>query len=458
MMAHKSLTLIILSLFISVIASVKLSASTAIAKKAKYVFINETKDHRFDESIRVSILAAEKRTGVQHAVLISDKPIPKDDINFGAAQIFKDLQLGKQNSGRAILYYYSPEKKLLKIEVGYALEGDLSDVIVHRLELAAKSFIYSDHYQDFWAELINTINIEIAEKQNHTKPSQTDYFKDFQFLSGGAGKTSYSYSASWDQLISESKFNNDSLNNLYKAQNSVEKSLEIYLNSLKNGVGASNLDILTSESRFYRNQKLLTSYNLIRNWSMYTKAGLDKIIITEPLAFVFYKANHPVLPIILKKENNLWKIQEPLSWSLFQRFEDSNQVFLKYNLTGLNKELLTYIQTHFPKPLFNLDKPLSINYLAQKPNMSDLYSPLIHLYWLEKAENNYINLSPTDVTNDDLYLMADIYNNLGQFSKFLQTYRLLAKRLPKKTDIQNSLKFYEEVLNFKDDEWILKRE
>ena len=168
-MAHKSLTLIILSLFISVIASVKLSASTAIAKKAKYVFINETKDHRFDESIRVSILAAEKRTGVQHAVLISDKPIPKDDINFGAAQIFKDLQLGKQNSGRAILYYYSPEKKLLKIEVGYALEGDLSDVIVHRLELAAKSFIYSDHYQDFWAELINTINIEIAEKQNHTK-------------------------------------------------------------------------------------------------------------------------------------------------------------------------------------------------------------------------------------------------------------------------------------------------
>lgn len=428
-----------------------------LLKKVKYVFINETTDHRFDESIRVSIIAAKKRTGVQHAVLISNQPIPNDDINYGASQIFKELHLGESQSGKAILYYFVPDKKLLKIEVGYALEGVLPDIIIHRLEMAAKSFIYSDHYQDFWAELINTLNIEIFEKQSSTNPLPMDYFKDFQFLSGGAGKTSYSYDASWEQLVSESKLNLGKYNQLYKAQNTVEGSLATYLDSLKNGVGASNLDVLSTESRFYRNQKLLTSYNLYRNWSMYTKAGIDKIITAEPLAFVFYRPNHPVLPIILKKENDLWRVHEPLSWSLFQRFEDSNQVFLKYKLTGLNKDMQSYLQTRFARPLFDLEKPLSINYLAQKPNMSDLYSPLIHLYWLEKAEKNYSNLPSKEWTTDDLYLMADIYNNLGQFSNFLQTYRQLAKRLPQKLDIQNNLKFYEDVLNFKNNEWILSR-
>jgi hypothetical protein len=430
-----------------------------VAKRAaKFVFINETSDHRFDDSIRVSIFAAMKATGVQHAVLISDRELENESIETAAARVFQELELGRSNSGRAILYYFMPEKKSLRIEVGYALEGELPDIVVHGLELAAKSFIYTDRYQDFWAELIHTINIVIGDKQSESKDLGTPFdFTKFQFLSGGAGVSSYSYASSWSQLKMELNEIDGPAHRNLRAQDTVEQSLAVYLTSLKEGIGNSNLDVLTSESRFYRHRNVQTNFQLYRNWQMYEKAGVDVIIMAEPLAFVFFKEDNPVLPIVLRHEDNSWRVHEPLSWSLFQRFEDSKRVFLKYPISQLPSELQAYFDKRMGLPLMTLASPLTLQFLAEAPAVENIQSSLIHLYWLQKIEKTLADMSLESLSTDQLNFAADAYTNLGQPRKFLQAYRIIAERSPANSKIRKNLSFFEEVYQFKDSEWRLSR-
>lgn len=424
--------------------------------QTKHIFINESEDHRFDESIRVSIFAAHKRTGIQHAVVISNEDLKGEDLETAASKIFQRLALGRRNGGQAVLYYFRPEKKELKIEVGYALEGLLPDVTVHGLEMAAKTFIYNERYQDFWAELIITMNLEIAEKKNQGSETSINFdFTQFKFLSGGAGKISRSYSESWEQLRQEFRPSGEKDRRDFRAGISPTETLNLYLESLRRGLGDSDLDILTIESQFFREQTPLTSYQLYRNWKMYEKAGVEKIEQAGPLSFIFFKTSQPVLPIVLRNEDSVWRVHEPLSWSLFQRFEDSNQVFLKYSFQDFPPDFARFTDKHLGQPLHHLQEPLTLNFVSQRPNFQDPRSALVHLYWLSKVEKDLDNVDLEEASSDRLRMAADTYMNLGQMTKFMQVYRILGKKAPEDVAVQNNLKFYEEVLVFKEDEWQL---
>lgn len=423
----------------------------------KYVFINETSDHRFDESIRMSIFAAEKRTGVQNAVFISDAHLEKESIESVTARLFRELELGRNNGGRAILYFYSPENKALKIEVGYALEGIVPDVTVKGLELAAKSFVFSNRYQDFWAELINTLNIEIDEKEHNADLTSAGFdFHNFKFLSGGAGTSSHDYTLTWDQFKKEFSEAREKDLEHFKAQRTVEASLQLYLESLGAGIGSSNLNLLTLESRYFREQVPQTSFQLYRNWRMYQKAQVDKIFISKNLAFVFFQKDHPVLPIVLRQEDNLWKIHEPLSWSLFQRFEDSSKVFQKYSIKFLPQDLDWYLKNILGQPLYPLQDPLTISFIAEtETDFSSIKSILIHVYGIDRVAKLLENENLNKLSEDQLKMAADTYTNLGQITNFLKTYRTLAALHPENPTIKENLKFFEKNLNFNNSEWRL---
>lgn len=423
-----------------------------------YVFINETQDHRFDESIRMSILASEKRTHVQNAVVITDNDLTEANAEMLASKLFKDLQIGKDNSGRGILYLYGPTLKILKIEVGYALEGVLPDIEVKGFEMAAKTFTFVDRYQDFWAELINTINIEIFEKENHSQEKSNYDFSKFRFLSGGAGITSKSYQTSLEQLIKESHTSNNKEREKFIANENVELVLNLYLESMNLGIGDYDLDLLSTESRLFRQFTPQTTYQLFRNWRMYNKAGVDRIFKLENLAFIFFKPSQPVLPIILILENGKWKVQEALSWSLFQRFEDSMKVFMKFPFAEIPVEMSTYLNKAMGEPLYPLIKPIAISSLIQKDySISEVSSLFIHLYWLSKIENILNKKDIATMSVDELFISADTNMNLGKITKFVEYYEAAAKKLPTNETVQRNLKFYKDIASFSDDNWRLKR-
>lgn len=453
-MGRKVLWIVGLAFVLSLVAFLGLQRFSSQSRK--YVFINETSDHRFDESVRVSIMAATKRTGVQNAVVITDN-FAAEDLEKTAAQLFSSLNIGEQQKGRGILYLFSPANKLLKIEVGYALEGVLPDATVNGLELAAKTFVYSDRYHDFWAELINTLNIELQKRDKGSVTADDKFdFSKFRFLSGGAGIASRLYSRSLDQLLTE--FRHLSSTKQYLASSTPNESISIYLQSLKDGIGDSQLPILTTESRIFREVTPLTTFQLFRNWQMYTQAGIDRIIQDGDFAIAFFRPKFPVLPIVLKREEQKWRVHEPLSWSLFHRFEDSMRVFLKFPLEVKSQELAKYLKRHLDQPLYPMQSPIALDSLRNnKIQESDPLSIYFQLFWLPKVAKAMPveNLNQLDL--DKLWIATDTYLNLGRVSDFLSAYRAAAAKIPNNKAIQANVEFYEDVLRLKDHEWLTQR-
>ena len=398
-------------------------------------------------------MAAFTRTGVQNAVVITDR-YSAEEFENKSNQLFSQLQLGRQNGGRAILYLYSPRLHSLKIEVGYALEGVMPDAKTHFYEEAAKTFTYVDRYQDFWAELINTINIDIFEQEHPGNKTATPGFdaSKFRFLSGGAGTYSQAYTATPEQLRIELKKLPAYQKSEYAPSTDVHKSLAIYLRSLQNGIGENELPVLSAESRIFRQLTPLTTYQLYRNWKMYSDAGLDRVIVADDTAFAFFKAGHPVLPVVFTRSNDVWLVQEPLSWSLFQRFEDSMQVFLKFPLRTSSAELKSYLTAAFGNPLY----PLPMQTLDLLGRDNDLGYFYFKFYFLERAQTELAKISGLSNNSDYLYLALDISNNLGQFSKSLEYMHDLVRLHPDDQGFKHVVEFYEKAYVFSGPQWVRK--
>jgi hypothetical protein len=413
------------------------------------VFINETSDHRFDESIQVSILSAYNRTQVQNAVLITDN-IPSAEFENAALKMFETLHLGRETKGRAILYLYSPKNKALKIEVGYALESVLPDVVVHGLEKAAKSFIFSDHYQDFWAELINTLNIEIYEQEHGKRAGESFDFSKLKFVSGGAGVVSRLYDATPEQLAREMSQVPPDKHSRFLPNPDVKISLQNYLASLREGIGDDTLPLLSFESRVFRELTPMTTYQLFRNWRMYDSAGVDQIVTEDDFSFVFFKSGHPVLPLVFQKLKGVWQVQEPLSWSLFQRFEDSMQVFLKFPLRLRTTEGNAYLQKNFARPLYR-EPTLDFQKL---PNEQQSYF-YFRLYWLDRVAKTFESQALDKMTKEQLWIKLDTMNNLGRFSEFLKVMTEIVKRYPDDKTLARNFAFYQRMFVFSGPQWRL---
>lgn len=412
-----------------------------------YTFINQSQDHRFDESIRVSILAANNKAHADNAVVILDK-LPPDfkNIESYASELFHRLNIGRAYNSRGILYLMLPSLHALKIEVSYSLEPQLPDSSLRLLEEAAKTFIYSDRIHDFWAELLITTNLLLKNSEDKTE-KQTSYdLSTFKYLSGGAGRMSTSYVPTKEQLLKEIADLPSASTRYTRSSTDLDEALRIYLDSLSEGIYAINLGILDPDSQLFRLRTPMTLAQLQRNYQMMKKAGVDKTFITKDLAFVFFKPDFPVLPLVFRKNHNReWLIQEALSWSLFHRFEDSDKVFLKYPLKTENNDLSLYLKQKFSLPLFHFAEQIDLEHLDSiKGSWSTDY---FFLYDIESFRSRLAQIP--------LAQRLDLQTNLGLFSEFLKTYKEACDLYPKDNILKKNYQFYKEQLVFKNEDWQL---
>src|SRR5258708_32112588 len=149
--------------------------------------INDTGQHDFDLAFRMSLKLAEGKSGIENALVLMKALPPSKRIEAAAADTCQGMHIGARRNGRGILYLYSGKENLLKIEVSYALEGDIPDAYCRRLEEAAKTYMLSEIPQDFISELIITTNLRGVGSEDHAGPMTRPNSLDSQFLSGGAG-------------------------------------------------------------------------------------------------------------------------------------------------------------------------------------------------------------------------------------------------------------------------------
>src|SRR5882762_2386605 len=91
----------------AVIGGVLLWQHTREPQHSQYVLINQTGRHDFDLAFRMSLKLAEKKSGIENALVLLPALPPSTGIEQAAADLLTKLRIGARRNGRGILYLYA---------------------------------------------------------------------------------------------------------------------------------------------------------------------------------------------------------------------------------------------------------------------------------------------------------------------------------------------------------------
>jgi tetratricopeptide (TPR) repeat protein len=439
--------------------------------RPQYVLINETSQHDYDLAFTMSLKLAEKKSGIENALVLLESLPPTKTLEQTATEMFTRFRIGARRNGRGILYVYSAKENLLKIEVSYALEGDIPDVFCHRLEEAATTYMLSEIPQDFISELIITTNLRGTGATSDAGRSSSPPWVSGEFLSGGGGALTQGFSktaADYERAIRnlpEKRFKE------YLPASEPGASAERYLASLAAGIGDPRLPLLTEGSRFFRAVVPRDEAQQERIADFFRAAVPHRLIFAGNLALLVPQPGHSNLPLLLRRgSDNLWYVDEAKAWTYFHRFEDSVDFFVKYSdnpflgdLRALklpNMDRAIYAD-HVGTPALP-DYPFSFPAAVQMqeerirdaPNDSANHAALGDLYlfeanWLTRAIASYEKASA--LAPDNLayrWRLMDLYLNASQIEKMLGEFRYLAEHLPADRQTQEWYRYYKTEYDF----------
>ncbi|MDQ2949040.1 MAG: TPM domain-containing protein, partial [Acidobacteriota bacterium] len=386
-----------------------------------------------------------------------------------AAEMLTSMQIGTRRNGRGIVYVYSAKENLLKIEVSYALEGEIPDAFCRQLEDAAKTYMLSEVPQDFISELIITTNLRGMGAKD-LGGAVAPGWRNPQFLSGGAGALVEGYHRTLEDYQAVVRKMPTADLSRFAPSPSAEESLRHYLASLKAGIGDPQLPLLTEGSQLFRSIVPRNEEQQLRINESLASAGILKVLYAGRLGLALPGAGKSNLPIVLRQgTDNLWYVDEAKSWTYFHRFEDNGNFFVKYAdnpfLTELRSEQVpnmqstifgTHSSTPAPPPYpFVLGAavqsgeakiraaPTAGNYAA----LGDLY--LFEMNWLSRAVELYEKASALDPQELAYHWrLVDLYLNTSRADKMLTELRLLAERLPGDRATQDWYRSYQRAYDF----------
>jgi TPM domain len=438
-------------------------------KRPQYLMINDTDQHDFDLAFRMSLKLAEGKSGIENALVLMKALPPSKNIEEAAADIFQGMHIGARRNGRGILYLYSAKENLLKIEVSYALEGEIPDAYCHRLEEAAKTYMLSEIPQDFISELIITTNLRGMGTKD-LGGSVAPRWLSGEFLSGGAGALAQGYRRTLADYQGAIRKMPDADLLKFAPSSDAEESLRRYLASLALGIGDPRLPLLTEGSRIFRVIVPRNEEQQLRIHESFENAGVYRVLYAGGLGLAVPGTGKSNLPIVLRRgSDNFWYVDEAKAWTYFHRFEDSVNFFVKYAdnpfLTALRSEhvpnMESAIYTHVRTPVLPA-YPFALSDAVQAgeakilaaPGVATSYAELADLYlfemnWQTRALELYekaSSLAPEELTYR--WRLVDLYLNTSRAEKMLVEFKFLADRLPADKQTQDWYRAYEKTYDF----------
>jgi hypothetical protein len=440
------------------------------ARRPHYVLVNETGQHDFDLAFRMSLKLAEQKSGIENALVLLDSLPPSQSVEQTAADLFSRLRVGARRDGRGILYLYSARENLFKIEVSYALEGDIPDVYCHRLEEAARTYMLSEVPQDFISELIITTNLRGMSAAPAFAWSRPSWLNE-DFLSGGAGALTHGYRrtlADYDAAIR--KLPQAELSRYAPAPDAAV-SAERYLESLAAGIGDPRLPLLTEGSRLFRAVVPRNEAQQQRIAEFFRSASPYRLLFAAGLALLVPQPGHSNLPLVLRRgTDGLWYVDEAKSWTYFHRYEDNVNFFVKYSdnpfLTALQALKLPNMDRAIygahagtpPLPAYPFSLSAAIRSVEDSihaaPRRAANYAALGDLYlfeanWISKAIAAYETaaaLAPTELVYH--WRLMDLYLNDSRADKMLAELKYLSEQLPDDPQVRTWYRYYRDQYDF----------
>ncbi|HME37482.1 MAG TPA: TPM domain-containing protein [Steroidobacteraceae bacterium] len=444
--------------------------------RPRYVLINETGRHDYDLAFKMSLKLAEKKSGIENALVLLASLPPSKSIEQTAAELFTQLKIGARRNGRGILYLYSARENLLKIEVSYALEGVIPDIYCRRLEEEARTYMLSEVPQDFISELIITTNLRgagdganrgAADAGGRSPPQ----WLGGEFLSGGGGALVHGYGRTLAEYESAIRRLPEVELNEYLAAPDAGVSLQRYLSSLAAGIGDPRLPLLTEGSRLFRAVVPRDQAQQQRIAEFFRAAAPHRLIYAGDLALAVPQPDHSNLPFVLRRgTDNLWYVDEAKSWTYFHRFEDSANFFVKYSdnpflgklralkLPNLDAAIYgdhvgTPAMPAYPYSLAAAIRTLE-NKIREAPGEAANHAALGDLYlfeadWLSQAIASYeraSSLAPRELAYR--WRLVDLYLNASLVDRMLAELKYLAEHLPADQQTQEWYRYYRQEYDF----------
>jgi len=440
-------------------------------QRTEYVLINKTDRHDFDLAFRMSLKLAEKKSGIENALVLLPALPPGRTIEETAADLFSNLQIGARRNGRGILYLYSAKDNLLKIEVSYALEGDIPDLFCRELEEAAKTYMLSELPQDFISELIITTNLRGMGSKEQATPITRPNWLNAEFLSGGAGALVRGYGRTIEDYERAIRHLAVGQLNQFTASKDAGTTVQRYLQSLAQGIGDPRLPLLTQGSRVFRAVVPRDEAQQRRIFEFLQAAAPHRILYADGLALVVPQPGKSDLPVVLRQgTDGLWYVDEPKAWTYFHRFEDDVNFYVKYAdnpfLPGLralhipNMERAIYgDHAHTPeRPVYPFALTDRVKALEDRtraaPDDAANYAALGNLYffemnWITKAIASYEKaeaLAPHEL--EYRWRLMDLYLNASRVDRSLVELKFLSEDRRSDKQTQAWYEFYRKEYDF----------
>ncbi len=458
-------------LLVGLVGLARLPWHAETTARPRYVFVNETADHEHDTALRMSLKLAEKRSGIENALVLLPR-LPGDrTIEQLATDLFQRWRIGRDRSGRGILYLYSAQENRFRIEVSYGLEATFPDALCRQLEEAAQTYMLSEIPQDFLSELLITMNLEPGGPRDPGAPMTRPGWLGPARYSGGGGVTAAGYHASLgDYQAAVHRLPGTDLAE-FAPPADPDETARRYLRSLDRGVGDPRLPLLTEGSQVFRMVVPRNEAQQRRVARFYAAAAPAQVLRLEAWSLLVFRPGVPNLPIVLRRAaGGLWYVDEPKAWTWFHRYEDGVDFLPKYDDLPFREGLRRLGQPNADRPIyrgrvhtptpppypFSLSAAVSeaAQAIREHPNDARRYAALGELYlfetnWISRSLEMFERAAALAPDRAEYqWRLYDLYINDSQADRALATLERLAKRQPADRDLQATYRFYRAAYTF----------
>lgn len=284
---------------------------------------------------RLSRMAEDFYTDVGIDVRVVTTNDAEASIEAQANQIFEREQIGRDSPVGGVLIVLNPRLAKARIEVGYTLEGALTDLHMGRLardQLApyvsygAAGMAVMDvlHYLKDHVYLSAALGRLTLPEDFKTAKAYLEYER---YVSGGAGAGTKLSSVPIDADLKVTV--PPELRARYAPSKDLQESVAAYLRATADFAGDPSLELFTPGSRLMRKHYPFAPFEELRRFErIEASKPLQYIVEGDHAVATSERPAHGFVPILLHREQGLWRIDQVETWkNLF--FDDKGKYFLR---------------------------------------------------------------------------------------------------------------------------------
>ncbi len=266
-------------------------------------------------------------TTVDFTMVILDSLPQNTDVSTYAAELFSEWGIGAHNEGKGVLFLFVKESGMLKIEVGYGLEGLYPDGFVGSFQDNLRHYFTGEYFGDFVSGMITSMvkraiegDQEALQAPASVLSTEGQLDSGSRFLSGGAGVLESDFFSDPAKKLALIRPIDQETRHKFDKHSDPREVIRRYVESLSLGINSPDLGLLTEGSRYMR-VEYPKSVGFQREAARDFSGPFELLIEGDYAAAHFKKAS--VMPLLLRQDSSGdWLLDVTKSWALIQASND----------------------------------------------------------------------------------------------------------------------------------------